>query len=105
MARGKRLRRPPCESPVSTGRFAVLRSRLVVSTAPLLRSRRRPSSPLDSLIQTLRPYPNARIRIEGYTDSDGTSAETLVLSRARASTVRRYLVAHGVRSSNLTAIG
>jgi outer membrane protein OmpA-like peptidoglycan-associated protein len=60
---------------------------------------------LDNLLRTLRPYPNARIRIEGYTDSDGTSGQNLDLSRARASTVRGYLVAHGVEASNLTAIG
>jgi outer membrane protein OmpA-like peptidoglycan-associated protein len=60
---------------------------------------------LDHLLVTLKRYPHAKVRIEGYTDSDGDSASNLALSRARAKTVRLYFIHHGIRDANLRAIG
>jgi OOP family OmpA-OmpF porin len=60
---------------------------------------------LDRLIVTLRRYPHAKVRIEGYTDSDGDSASNLALSKARAKAVRLYFIRHGIRDVNLTATG
>ena len=60
---------------------------------------------LDRLLKTLKRYPKARIRIEGYTDSDGPAAQNLALSRARADAVRLYLISHGIRAASLEAVG
>ena len=60
---------------------------------------------LDHLLAKLKRYPKARIRIEGYTDSDGSSALNLSLSRARAAAVRAYLIQNGSSASHLTAVG
>ena len=43
--------------------------------------------------------------VHGYTDSKGKPAHNLVLSQHRAESVVRYLVAHGVPASSLTAKG
>ena len=60
---------------------------------------------IDRLLTKLKRYPQARIRIEGYTDSDGSNAQNLSLSRARAAAVRAYLIQHGISASHLTAVG
>lgn len=46
-----------------------------------------------------------KVRIEGHTDSKGTAASNLALSRARANAVLTYLVSKGVAADRLTAVG
>jgi outer membrane protein OmpA-like peptidoglycan-associated protein len=46
-----------------------------------------------------------RYEIQGHTDSQGSDDFNLVLSAARAATVRGYLILKGVQDSNLIAIG
>jgi outer membrane protein OmpA-like peptidoglycan-associated protein len=60
---------------------------------------------LDRLLVSLRSHPEARVRIEGYTDDQGPAAGNLKLSRDRAVAVQRYLVAHGIAASHLSAVG
>jgi len=56
-----------------------------------------------------REFPNATIRVEGYTDSDPirkskfASNEALSLERARA--VEKYLASKGIPSSRIEAVG
>lgn len=46
-----------------------------------------------------------RVRIEGHTDDQGADRANIRLSRARAASVRRWLVAHGLDASRLEAWG
>ncbi len=62
-------------------------------------------SVLNRLLKTLKRDQKSRIRIEGYTDSDGPAAVNLALSKARASAVKKYLVAHGIPAGLLTVKG
>jgi outer membrane protein OmpA-like peptidoglycan-associated protein len=56
-------------------------------------------------VEILRAHPNAKVRIEGHTDSNGTPESNLVLSQARAQAVLDALVAQGIGAERLTAIG
>lgn len=60
---------------------------------------------LRQLVRALRDAPKTRIRIEGYTDSTGSYAYNMRLSRERAESVRDYLVAHGIDADLITAVG
>jgi outer membrane protein OmpA-like peptidoglycan-associated protein len=58
-----------------------------------------------SLADTLKRYPDSNIVVKGHTDSTGDESYNLRLSEERADNVRRYLVAEGVGSHRVTAIG
>jgi OOP family OmpA-OmpF porin len=53
----------------------------------------------------LKVYPNAKFRIEGYTDSEGTDLFNQKLSQARADLVRNTLIKQGMNENNLVAVG
>ncbi len=46
-----------------------------------------------------------RIRVEGHTDSVGDDGNNLELSRRRAASVRRWMVAHGIEAERVEAWG
>jgi len=48
---------------------------------------------------------NAKVRVEGYTDSTGSTDLNSRLSQARADTVRDFLASHGIASDRVTAVG
>jgi len=60
---------------------------------------------LDRVAKSLNAWPDARVEIDGHTDSTNTDAYNLVLSRARSAAVTEYLVDRGVASSRLQAKG
>ncbi|RKE07726.1 outer membrane protein OmpA-like peptidoglycan-associated protein [Catellatospora citrea] len=53
----------------------------------------------------LTANPQVKVRIEGHTDSNGSTADNLVLSQARAKTVLDFLVKQGVAADRLTSQG
>ncbi len=53
----------------------------------------------------MKSNPNAHLRLEGYTDSTGSTPHNASLSEQRASTVANFLKAQGVDSSRLTGQG
>lgn len=60
---------------------------------------------LDEVANSLKGQPSMEISIEGHTDSVGSDAYNLRLSKARAKSVRDYLVNSGVAASRLTSEG
>lgn len=64
------------------------------------------SAALADILTSIRAtYPYPRIRVEGHTDSIGTDAANDALSRARAETVRQWLIANGIPPAALTTEG
>ncbi|MBP5430029.1 MAG: OmpA family protein [Elusimicrobiaceae bacterium] len=53
----------------------------------------------------LKKYPNAKIRVAGYTDSMGNPAYNMDLSERRAHAVAEGLVKNGVPAANVSYIG
>src|SRR6202044_3976507 len=49
--------------------------------------------------------PNAKIVVQGYTDSQGGASFNQDLSQRRAESVRGFLVSHGISSDRVTAQG
>ena len=60
---------------------------------------------LDTLVPVLQSEPDARIAINGHTDSIGDAGSNQRLSLARAQAVLSYLAAHGVAEARLQAQG
>lgn len=62
-------------------------------------------STLNNMAEVLSRYPDTRIVVTGYTDSEGSEEHNLQLSERRATSVRNYLISRGVRPESLTAVG
>lgn len=60
---------------------------------------------LDKVANTLKDNNHLNFIIAGHTDSMGNYAKNVTLSKARAQSVRKYLIDKGVASGNLTASG
>lgn len=60
---------------------------------------------LDYVAGVLADQPRRRVRIEGHTDAVGEAPYNQRLSEARASVVREYLMARGVRPEQMEFIG
>jgi outer membrane protein OmpA-like peptidoglycan-associated protein len=61
---------------------------------------------LQKAVAFVRKYPDANIRLDGYTDSSGTDASNISLSERRAVAVKDYLIkGAGVDSSKITVVG
>ena len=60
---------------------------------------------LDKVVRTLKNYKDMYLEINGHTDSSGSRALNMKLSRKRAESVRRYLINQGIEEYRLRAIG
>jgi OmpA-OmpF porin, OOP family len=60
---------------------------------------------VDEVATILRAYPTATIRVESYTDSVGTPAANLDLSRDRSETVKGLLGGKGIDPTRVTTAG
>ncbi len=60
---------------------------------------------LDQVALMIKANPDVKVRVEGHTDDTGPKAVNRRLSRARAQSVRRYLMRKGVSGSRLRAVG
>lgn len=66
---------------------------------------RRSFSTLNRLADVTMRCPDARVEIEGHTDTDGTPERNQRLSERRAQSVLDYLVRAGVAAEKLSAVG
>lgn len=62
-------------------------------------------SEIDRIAQVMVQYPQTRIRVEGYTDSQGKEDYNQGLSERRAESVQNLLVQQGVDPSRIEAVG
>jgi outer membrane protein OmpA-like peptidoglycan-associated protein len=60
---------------------------------------------LDNLSQNLSSFGDSKLLLVGHTDSQGADAYNLDLSRRRATSVARYLEAHGVSGARVETTG
>ncbi|HLV38406.1 OmpA family protein [Xanthomarina sp.] len=60
---------------------------------------------LANIIDILNEYTNAKFSIEGHTDSVGSDALNMKLSKERASSVMNYLITNGITSNRLSSEG
>ena len=60
---------------------------------------------LDEVATSLQKYPNSLIDVMGHTDSTGSDAYNLDLSKRRADSVKGYLVMRGVSGARIATVG
>lgn len=60
---------------------------------------------LSNVASILKRFPNAKIKLGGYTDNTGAAFRNLQLSKARAEAAREALVSLGVPADRLAAVG
>lgn len=60
---------------------------------------------LNAVVAVLADFPDITVRVEGHTDSQGSSTSNQRLSEKRAESVRAYLIGNGVVESRLTSKG
>ena len=60
---------------------------------------------LDPFINQAKAYPQAKLRVDSFTDNSGIQANNITRSEDRAQNVARYLVDNGLSAENMTLKG
>jgi len=60
---------------------------------------------IDNMYEVLKAYPDVKLKIGGYTDSDGGEAGNLKLSQARANNVKAAIVTKGISADRIETEG
>jgi len=60
---------------------------------------------LDRLAKILNEYPEAKVDIQGHTDSQGDHDKNVDLSQGRANSVMTYMASHGIAAERMTSHG
>ncbi|MGA9639103.1 DUF5723 family protein [Flavobacterium sp.] len=60
---------------------------------------------LDEIVKVMNEFKTAKFKLEGYTDSTGSVAKNLQLSKERAAAVKDYLISKGISSDRLSSEG
>ncbi|MFO0334508.1 MAG: OmpA family protein, partial [Pseudomonadota bacterium] len=60
---------------------------------------------IERLAEFMREHPERSVLVEGFTDSTGSDAYNLELSRARADAVRAALVSRGIGADRVATVG
>ena len=60
---------------------------------------------LDKIYEILANNPDAKLTLNGYSDSSGSLSFNQMVSEIRANSVKSYLSGKGIKSSRMTAIG
>jgi len=93
----------PAPAPVPVGTTLVLEGVNFETSSARLTSASLPV--LDRVADRLKANADVRVEISGHTDSTGTAAVNNQLSKARADSVRDYLVSKGIAASRLETKG
>lgn len=59
---------------------------------------------VNEVARALETHPNARIRIAGYADARGNSADNMALGKARADSIKAALVAQGIDAGRIETV-
>jgi OOP family OmpA-OmpF porin len=96
---------PPTPADVCQARFRELLSEPILFATASAEIDARSYLLLGRIAQTAQSCPSARIEVGAHTDSDGSEAGNLELSRRRADAVLEYLVREGVERGRLSSAG
>lgn len=94
---------PPPPPPPPTKEKIVLRAVHFDFNKANIRSDARPV--LDEAVKMLKEQGSVHVIVEGHTDSIGSNAYNMKLSRRRADAVKKYLVSHGIAARRIKTEG
>lgn len=60
---------------------------------------------ISRVVEAMKKYPSATMRLEGYTDNVGMASTNKTLSQERAEALRMMLVSRGITASRIEAVG